>query len=178
MLNESYLPEFFYAWGCWEYFTGFIAGAIITAFIVLLKPEEDVNEVVFRKIPEKVKNVLIFIAGMVFLIGVNIVRPVMVRFEDSKGMIPAIVIAVLFAVGVVALFVKFFGFNAEKNDFKKFALFLLFFFVAFINIVYLVVGTPDCIHLFSNFGFQHSIAIMSAGIILVYLAFSKKVKVK
>lgn len=178
MLNESYLPEFFYAWGCWEYFTGFIAGAIITAFIVLLKPEEDVNEVVFKKIPKKAKNVLIFIAGMVFLIGVNIVRPVMVRFEDSKGMIPAIVIAVLFAVGVVALFVKFFGFNAEKNDFKKFALFLLFFFVAFINIVYLVVGTPDCIHLFSNFGFQHSMAIMSAGIILVYLAFSKKVKVK
>ncbi len=178
MLNESYLPEFFYAWGCWEYFTGFIAGAIITAFIVLLKPEEDVNEVVFRKIPEKVKKALIFIAGMVFLIGVNIVRPVMVRFEDSKGMIPAIVIAVLFAVGVVALFVKFFGFNAEKKNFKKFALFLLFFFVAFINIVYLVVGTPDCIHLFSNFGFQHSMAIMSAGIILVYLAFSKKVKVK
>lgn len=178
MLKESYLPEYFYAWGCWEYFTGFIAGAIITAFIVLLKPEKDVDEVVFNKIPNKVKSVLVFIAGMIFLIGVNIVRPVMVRFEESNAMIPAIIIAVLFAIGVVALLVKFFGFNAEKSDFKKFALVLLFFFVAFINIVYLVVGTPDCIHLFSNFGFQHTMAIMSAGVILIWLAFSKSGKVK
>lgn len=178
MLNESYLPEFFYAWGCWEYFTGFIAGALITAFIVFLKPEEDVGEIVFPKIPEKVKKVLIFVAGIIFLTGVNIVRPVMVRFEDSKAMIPAIIIAVLFAVGIVALLVKFFGFNAEKGDFKKFALILLFFFVAYINIVYLVVGTPDCIHLFGNFGFQHSMAIMSAGVILIWLAFSKSGKVR
>ena len=178
MLKESYLPEYFYAWGCWEYFTGFIAGAIITAFIVLLKPEKDIDEVVFNKIPNKVKSVLVFIAGMIFLIGVNIVRPVMVRFEESNAMIPAIIIAVLFAVGVVALLVKFFGFNVEKGDFKKFALVLLFFFVAFINIVYLVVGTPDCIHLFSNFGFQHTMAIMSAGVILIWLAFSKSGKVK
>lgn len=178
MLKESYLPEYFYAWGCWEYFTGFIAGAIITAFIVLLKPEKDIDEVVFNKIPNKVKSVLVFIAGMIFLIGFNIVRPVMVRFEESNAMIPAIIIAVLFAIGVVALLVKFFGFNAEKSDFKKFALVLLFFFVAFINIVYLVVGTPDCIHLFSNFGFQHTMAIMSAGVILIWLAFSKSGKEK
>lgn len=178
MLNESYLPEFFYPWGCWEYFTGFIAGAVITSFIIILKPEEDVEETVFKKIPEKVKKVLVFLSGMIFLIGVNIVRPVMVRFEDSKAMIPAIIIAVLFAIGIVAIFVKSFGFNAEKNSFQKFALLLLFFFIAYINIVYLVIGTPDSIHLFSNFGFQHSLAIMSAGIILVWLAFSKSGKVK
>lgn len=173
MLNESYLPEFFYAWGCWEYFTGFIAGAIITAFIVLLKPEADLPEVVFKKVPQKIKNVLIFIAGMIFLIGFNIVRPVMVRFEDSNAMIPAIIIAVLFAIGLVVLLTRSFGFDGTKKGFYKFALVLLFFFVAFINIVYLVIGTPDCIHLFSNFGFQHTMAIMSAGLVLLWLAFSK-----
>ncbi len=178
MLNESYLPEFFYPWGCWEYFTGFIAGAIITTFIVLLKPEKDVPEVVFPKIPQKVSTTLTFLAGMIFLIGFNIVRPVMVRFEDSEYVILATIIAILFAVGIVAIFVKHFGFNAEKKDFKKYALFLLFFFVAYINIVYLVVGTPDCIHLFANFGFQHSMAIMSASIILIWLAFSKSGKVR
>lgn len=178
MLNESYLPEFFYAWGCWEYFTGFIAGAIITAFIVLLKPEGDADEIVFKKIPSKIKVIFNFIAVFIFLVGVNIVRPVMVRFEESKAMIPAIIIAVLFALGVVAVLVKHFGFNAEKNNYKKFALVLLFFFVAFINVVYLVVGTPDCIHLFSNSGFQHTMAIMSASIILIWLAFSKTGKVQ
>ena len=127
MLNESYLPEFFYPWGCWEYFTGFIAGAIITTFIVLLKPEKDVPEVVFPKIPQKVSTTLTFLAGMIFLIGFNIVRPVMVRFEDSEYVILATIIAILFAVGIVAIFVKHFGFNAEKKDFKKYALFLLFF---------------------------------------------------
>ena len=173
MLNESYLPEFFYAWGCWEYFTGFVAGAIITAFIVCLKPEADVPEVVFKKVPQKIKDALIFIAGMLFLIGFNIVRPVMVRFEDSNAMIPATIIATLFAIGIVILFVKAYGFDGSKQGFGKFALVLLFFFVAFINIVYLVVGTPDCIHLFSNFGFQHTMAIMSAGLVLLWLAFSK-----
>jgi mannose/fructose/N-acetylgalactosamine-specific phosphotransferase system component IIC len=177
-LHAPYLPEFFYAWGCWEYFTGFIAGAIITAFIVLLKPEADVPETVFKKLPQKLSMSLTFLAGMIFLIGFNIVRPVMVRYEDSKAMILAIAIAVLFALGVVALLVKNFGFNAEKKDFKKFALILLFFFVAFINIVYLVIGTPDCIHLFGNFGFQHSMAIMSAGIILIWLAFAKTKSVR
>ncbi len=173
MLNKPYLPEFFYAWGCWEYFTGFIAGAIITAFIIFLKPEADLPEVVFKKAPQKIKNVLIFIAGMIFLIGFNIVRPVMVRFEDSNAMIPATIIAAIFAIGIVAILVKSHGFDGAKQDFSKFALVLLFFFVAFINIVYLVIGTPDCIHLFSNFGFQHTMAIMSAGLVLLWLAFFK-----
>ncbi len=173
MLNEPYLPEFFYAWGCWEYFTGFVAGAIITAFIVFLKPEADLPEVVFKKVPQKIKDVLIFMAGMIFLIGFNVVRPVMVRFEDSNAMIPAIIIATLFAIGIVIIFVKVYGFDGAKQGFYKFALMLLFFFVAFINIVYLVIGTPDCIHLFSNFGFQHTMAIMSAGLVLLWLAFSK-----
>ncbi len=180
MTKASYLPEFFYPWGCWEYFTGFVAGAIITAFIVLLKPEEDISETVFRKMPEKASKALTFIAGMIFLIGVNIVRPVMVRFEDSKYMLPATIIAILFAIGVVILLVKAFGFDATKKDSNKYAMALLFFFVAYINIVYLIIGTPDCVHLFSNFGFQHSMAIMSASIILIWIAFdkSKKLSIK
>ena len=173
-LNPSYLPEFFYAWGCWEYFTGFIAGGIITAFILKLKPQKDVSDLAFQKVPEKPKAILTFILGTIFMLGVNIVRPVLVRFEDSDFMIIATVIAIIFAVGFVAVLVKFYGFNASKTNMGKYYSYLLFFFVAYINIVYLVIGTPDCIHFLRNSGFQHTMAILSAAIIIVWSAFGNK----
>ena len=173
-LHESYLPESFYAWGCWEYFTGFIAGGIITAFILKLKPHKDIPELAFSKVPEKPKAILTFILGSIFMIGVNIVRPVLVRFEDSDFMIIATVIAVLYAIIFVAALVKVYGFNASKIKTEKYYAFLLLFFVGYINIVYLLIGTPDCTHLFRNAGFQHTMAILSASIIIVWLAFNNK----
>ncbi len=177
-LNESYLPEFFYAWGCWEYFTGFIAGGAITAFILKLKPQKDVPELAFSKVKEKPKAILTFVLGTIFMIGVNIVRPVLVRYEDSDYMIIATIIAVIFAIGIVAILVKRCGINATKIHIEKYYSYLLFFFVAYINIVYLIVGTPDCIHLFRNYGFQHTMAILSASIIMVWLAFGKNKMIK
>ena len=177
-LRSSYLPEFFYAWGCWEYFTGFIAGGIITAFILKLKPEKDVPELAFAKIKEKPKSILTFILGTVLMIGVNVVRPVLVRYEESKLMIPATIIAVLFAIGLIILITKRYGFNAAKIHTKNYYTFLLYFFVAYINLVYLLVGTPDCLHLFGNYGFQHTMAILSASMIMVWLAFNKETHIK
>lgn len=173
-LNPSYLPEFFYAWGCWEYFTGFIAGGIITAFILKLKPQKDVPEHAFQNVPEKPKAILTFILGTLFMLGVNIVRPVLVRFEDSDFMIIATVIAVVYAIIMVIAITKGYGFNASKIHIEKYYAFLLLFFVTFINIVYLLIGTPDCTHLFRNSGFQHTMAILSASIIIVWLAFNNK----
>ncbi len=173
-LHPSYLPEFFYAWGCWEYFTGFIAGGIITAFILKLNPQMDVTELAFQKVPEKPKAILTFILGTLFMVGVNIVRPVLVRYEDSDYMIFATVIATLFAIGFVAVIVKLYGLNASKIHIEKYYSFLLLFFVAYINIVYLLVGTPDCLHLFGNYGFQHSMAILSAAVLMVWLVFRKQ----
>ena len=175
-LNESYLPEIFYAWGCWEYFTGFIAGGIITAFILKLKPSKDVPELAFAKVKDKPKAILTFILGTLFMLGVNIVRPVLVRYEDSDFMIIATIIAVIFAIVFVALLVKFYGFNASKIHIEKYYSFLLLFFVMYINIVYLVIGTDDCVHLFGNTGFQHYMAILSAGIIMLWSAFRNNKK--
>ena len=79
-----------------------------------------------------------------------------------------------FAVGFVAVLVKFYGFNASKTNMGKYYSYLLFFFVAYINIVYLVIGTPDCIHFLRNSGFQHTMAILSAAIIIVWSAFGNK----
>lgn len=170
-LNPSYLPEFFYPWGCWEYFTGFIAGGIITTFILKLKPQNDVPEITFQKVPEKATKILTFLLGTLFMVGVNIVRPVLVRYEDSDYVIIATIIAILFAVGFVVLLVKYFGFNASKVSFEQYTSFLLLFFVSYIMIVYLLIGTHDCIHLMDNFGFQHFMAVFSAGIFILWSAF-------
>lgn len=175
-LHESYLPEFFYPWGCWEYFTGFIAGGIITAFILKLKPGKDVPELAFSKVKEKPKAILTFILGSLFMIGVNIVRPVLVRYEDSDFMIIATAVAVLFAIGFVAILVKQNGFNASKANTQKYFSFLLLFFVIYINIVYLTIGTIDSIHLFGNFGFQHFMAVISAAAVMFWSAFRKESK--
>ena len=173
-LHESYLPDFFYAWGCWEYFTGFIAGGIITAFILKLKPEKDVSELAFEKVKEKPKSILTLILGTLFMIGVNIVRPVLVRFEDSDFMIIATIIAVLYAIVMVVAIIKGYGFNASKIKIEKYYAFLLLFFVTYIEIVYLLIGTPDCTHLFANFGFQHTMAIISAAVIMAWIIFNNK----
>ena len=173
-LNPSYLPEFFYAWGCWEYFTGFIAGGIITTFILKLKPQKDVSDLAFQKVPEKPKAILTFILGTLFMLGVNIVRPVLVRFEDSDFMIIATVIAVVYAIIMVIAITKGYGFNASKIHIEKYYAFLLLFFVTYIEIVYLLIGTPDCIHFLRNSGFQHTIVILSAAIIIVWSAFGNK----
>ena len=173
-LHESYLPESFYAWGCWEYFTGFIAGGIITAFILKLKPQKDVPELAFSKVNEKHKTILTFILGTLFMIGVNIVRPVLVRFEDSDFMIIATIIAVLYAIVMVVAIIKGYGFNASKIHIEKYYAFLLLFFVTYIEIVYLLIGTPDCTHLFGNFGFQHTMAIISAAVIMAWIIFNNK----
>lgn len=174
MLKDSYLPESFYAWGCWEYFTGFIAGGIITAFILKLKAGADVSELAFQKVPEKPTKILTFILGTLFMIGVNIVRPVLVRFEDSDFIVIATVIAVIYAIIMVVAITKGYGFNASKIHIEKYYAFLLLFFVTYIEIVYLLIGTPDCIHLFANGGFQHTMAILSAAIIMAWIIFNSK----
>ena len=175
-LQESFLPEFFYPWGCWEYFTGFIAGGIITAFIIKLKPGKDVPEIAFSNIKEKPKTIFTFLVCTAFMIGVNIVRPVFVRFENSSLMIPAAAVAAVFAIFVILLITKRCGINAHKVEIEKYYSALLFFFIMFINFVYLIVGTPDCVHFMRNAGFQHSIAMFSASVLIIWCAFSKKKK--
>ena len=172
-LNESYLPESFYAWGCWEYFTGFIAGGIITAFILKLKVGADVPELAFSKVKEKPKAILTFILGTLFMLGANIVRPVLVRYEDSEYMIQATIIAVLAAIAFVAGLVKFYGFNTSKNRIENYYSVLLLLMVTYIEIVYLAIGTHDCTHLFANDGFQHTMALISSVVLIIWLAFRK-----
>ena len=173
-LHSSYLPEFFYPWGCWEYFTGFIAGGIITAFILKLKPQNDVPELAFQKVPEKPKTILTFVLGTLFMVGVNIVRPVLVRYEDSDKVIIATAIATISAIGLIVYLVKEYGVNVSKSDIQTQSQYLLKYFIVLILGIYLLVGTPDSTHLLDNYGFQHLMVIISGAVLLIWLFIKTK----
>lgn len=162
MQGESAFTDFIYPWSCWEYFTGFIAGAIITAFILSMKKTDDVPELAFAKVPEKPTSVLQFVLGFVFMIGVSIVRPVLERFDDSPYQIIATVIAVLFAIAFVVLLNVKFGFNAQKITVSKLYGILLPFFVAYICIAYFVIGAENEINIYSIGSLHNILCVCSA----------------
>ena len=136
-LAENYFGANIAPWSCWEYFTGFIAGGIITAYMLRLKAQEDVEDIAFSKVPEKFNKILTFALGYLFLIGVSIVRPVLERFDESKLQILYVVISVLVAVGIVAILAKKWGIAAEKTDMVKISCELLPLFMALIFISYM-----------------------------------------
>lgn len=136
-LAENYFGANVAPWSCWEYFTGFIAGGIITAHMLRLKAQDDVEDIAFSKVPEKFNKILTFALGYLFLIGVSIVRPVLERFDESKLQILYVVISVLVAVGIVAILAKKWGIAAEKTDMVKISCELLPLFMALIFISYM-----------------------------------------
>lgn len=136
-LAENYFGANIAPWSCWEYFTGFIAGGIITAHMLRLKAQEDVEDIAFSKVPEKFNKILTFALGYLFLIGVSIVRPVLERFDESKNQIIYVIISVLVAAGIVAILSKKWGIAAEKSDMVKISCELLPLFMALIFISYM-----------------------------------------
>lgn len=81
MLQENMLPSTFAGWSLWEYFTGFIAGGIITAYMLSLKEKDDFCEKAFYKMPPKIADILTFILGYGVVFGITIVRPALERFD-------------------------------------------------------------------------------------------------
>jgi hypothetical protein len=136
-LAENYFSANVAPWSCWEYFTGFIAGGIITAHMLRLKVQDDVEDIAFSKVPEKLNKILTFALGYLFLIGVSIVRPVLERFDESKLQILYVVISVLVAAGIVAILAKKWGIAAEKINMVKISCELLPLFMALIFISYM-----------------------------------------
>ena len=170
MENPSPFSSFIYPWGCWEYFTGFIAGAIITAYILKLRKTENVIEPTFSFVPEKAQTVLTFILGFVFMIGVSIVRPVLERFDDSDYQIIATVIAVLVAIAVVVLMNVKWGLNAQNISRRSLYGVLFTAFTIYIFIVYMFVGIPDKQNFRDLFSLQTIMCIISVSVTLVWSA--------
>lgn len=176
MQGESPFTSFIAEWSCWEYFTGFIAGAIITAYMIHLKKTEDVHELAFAKVPDKAADILRFVLGFVFMLGVNIVRPVLERYADTDYQIIATVIAVLVAVALVAVLNVKFGFNAKNISMTRLAQILLPVFVVYIIIVYLFIGAPEKQNYTSIATLHNVMCLISVAVTFVWALPEKMIK--
>ncbi len=179
MEKPSYFPESVYPWSCWEFSTGLIAGAIITIFILCLKKEDDVPELAFSKVPEKPYTVMSFIMGYLAMIGINIVRPILDRMEESDYHIISIVIAVLFTLAIIFFLCKKLGVKAQDIDMVEYSKILVPLFVLFDIIVYMFIGAEDKPN-YTSASSAHNIAcIISVVLILIWsLTRFKKSKAK
>ncbi len=169
------------AWSCWEYFTGFFAGLIITAAVVIYKNKlgEDIREKAFSTAPAKISDLLTFLLGYVVVLGINIVRPVLDRLEDTDFHIPAIIIAFIGAVVFIVLSIKKYGVDLENSTQKSYAYKSLL-----VMMVYMF-----CIYMFTDFTNKganilsvtslHNIAMVVSFVILViYFAVNVKKTLK
>lgn len=175
-MGAQYEGEFLYAWSCWEYFTGFIAGIIITAVLMSLKKSEDVPETAFLNLPEKPKKVLIFMAGFIGTAGVNLVRPIARSFEESTDAVKIIAISavVVLTAILIALLVKKGGINAEKTGMAWLARILLPVFTAFMLLSYFFLGSAEHRAISEIFTLHNILVIASALSVLVYSFVSLK----
>lgn len=171
------VPDTYAPWSLWEYFTGFIAGGIITAFLVSLKKKDDVTEPVFDKLPLKARNVLTFLLGFIGMIGVSIVRPVLERFDHSDNMIIYTIISVIAALAIIIVIAKKYGFTLEKIPYKNYCAVALPCFVIFIFIAYMFIGCAEYQN-YTSIGMIHNILVtVSAALIILWSAVQiKKIK--
>jgi hypothetical protein len=176
MLQENYfggLSNRIYAWSCWEYFTGFIAGAIITAHMLSLKEKPDVDDKAFSKIPPIAVKILTFILSFGFLVGVNIVRPVLERFDESKNQVIYVIISVVFAIAIIAILAPRWGLAGEKVNMTRICSTLLPLFTALIFISYVWLCSPSYNN-FSGLGMIHNLMCLVSVPAVITWAISRR----
>ncbi len=104
------LPQSFAAWSLWEYFTGFIAGGIITFFILRSAPETGAGEPLISKLPGKPQSALSFTLVCVGAVGLNAVRPMLVRTDETPYSVWLAVAAGIVTVALCVLTCRKCGF--------------------------------------------------------------------
>lgn len=167
-LAENYFGDSVAPWSCWEYFTGFIAGGIITAHMLRIKEKDDVEDIAFVRTPQKISSILTFVLGFGFLVGVSIVRPVLERFDESKNQILYVVISVVFALALVALLAKKWGIDGTKAGMTKICATLLPLFIVLIFISYVFLCSPSYSNA-TSLGMLHNVmCLISVPVVLIW----------
>ncbi len=160
------VPDTYAAWSLWEYFTGFIAGGIITAFLVCLKKKENIKEPTFEKLPQKAQTVFTFILGFIGIIGINVVRPVLERFDKSELQIVYTVISVVITIAIIAVLAKKYGCALQNISYDKFCAYLLPCFVIYVYIAYMFIGSAEYQN-YTSFGMIHNILVTVSAVCII-----------
>ena len=93
--------EHIHAWECWEYFTGFIAGGLLTYIILKNKADVVERDGCCDFVPEKTRSVIGFLLVAAAL-AYCIVLPVSTRYDLSEYQdVIVIVVALLFLLALV-----------------------------------------------------------------------------
>lgn len=135
------LPDWIAAWSTWEYCTGFLAGGIITAYVRRLSVTTDVA--LPDKLPQKARGLAAYMLFFVGGLGLNVVRPMLVRMERSSMQIPAVILAVLAVIGVSVLACRKWGATLENAPSDRFARALVAFFAGYFLLLYLFAYEPQ-----------------------------------
>lgn len=138
------LPQGFAAWSLWEYFTGFLAGGVITAVVLKTAPDAPAQEPLLKKLPEKPRLAFGCALCWVGLIGLNVVRPLQRRLDENTAlMIVGIVVGVIAVAAVALLLHKRCGWYLQNVPMPKLAPALCAAFVVYDTVVYLFISTDE-----------------------------------
>ncbi|MCR5781157.1 MAG: hypothetical protein K6G90_00330 [Clostridia bacterium] len=146
------LPQNFAAWSLWEYFTGFIAGGIITFFILRAAPAQAVGEPLISKLPEKPQSVLSFLLVCIGAVGLNAVRPMLVRTDETPYSVWFAVAAGVATLGLCVLMCRKCGFCFRDAGASLPAV-LCAAFTLYFAALYFFAGSPEI----KNMGMLHNI---------------------
>ena len=135
------LPDWIAAWSTWEYCTGFVAGAIITGYARRLCVTTEVA--LPQKLTGNVRNVFAYVLFFVGGLGLNVVRPMLVRMERSSLQIPAVIAAALAVIGVSVLLCRRWGAALENAPSDALACALVAFFAGYYLLLYLFAYEPQ-----------------------------------
>jgi len=168
-------------WSCREYFTGFIAGIFITSAVLYYKNKmgKDVYEKAFLTAPSKANDLLVFLLGFVVVIGINIVRPVLDRLEDTKFHIPAIILALIGAVIFIVLSIKKYGIGLENTTQVSFSYKTLLIMITYIFCIYMFTDfETKGANILSITSFHNIAMVISFVILAIYFAINTKKTLK
>ena len=146
------LPQSFATWSLWEYFTGFIAGGFITYFILRAAPEKGAGEPLFSKLPQKPQAGLSFLLVCIGAVGLNAVRPVLLRTDEPPYAVWFAAAAGVAALGLCVLMCRKCGFCFQRAS-AALPAGLCAVFILYFAALYFFAGSPEI----KNMGMLHSI---------------------
>ena len=140
------LPENMAAWSMWEYCTGFLAGGLITAYLISRTPkiaaaESEQNPyTIHNKFLQnkKLRSVTTFLLCFVGAVGLNTVRPILLRLDESSFQIPAAVITACIVLAGSILLCRKYGVGLESVDYPAFTGVLCYAMVLWYSILYML----------------------------------------
>ena len=154
------LPENCAPWSLWEYFTGFIAGGIITAWLLKTASGNRTAETAMDILPEKLRKITAFALAAIAGVGLNMVRPMLERIQNNTT---ALIVSV--TLGILIFIVSFM--IAKRNRFaltdqalRLYDPLLCLLFVLYNLIVYMFIGKPEI----GSIGMLHNMLVAASAV--------------